>query len=90
MPLPQQQGPQLAEIIAAAFHEYPPFRQYIHAGLDGADYRAAMLESFGFYVDLAFAGEGHVWGATGRGRLLDIPACAGNLDGGREWRRRFA
>lgn len=70
MPLPQRQGPQLAEIIATAFHDYPPFRQYIHAELMGTEYRAAMLESFRFYVDLAFAGGDPVTGAWDEGRLV--------------------
>jgi hypothetical protein len=38
-PLAQEQGSRLAEIIARAFRDYPAFRQYIHADLDGDDYK---------------------------------------------------
>jgi len=62
-PLAKEQGPRLAEIIALAFRDYPPFRLYIHADLDGEDYSATLRATFEYYVDLAYAAGDPVLGA---------------------------
>jgi ribosomal protein S18 acetylase RimI-like enzyme len=62
-PLAQEQGPRLAEIIARAFRDYPAFRQYIHADLDGDDYTKTLRTTFEYFVDLTYAANDPVIGA---------------------------
>ena len=68
--LPRRLGRRLAEIIARAFHEYPPFRRYIHADLDGDDYSEALRATFEYYVDLTYIAGDPVFGAWINNQLV--------------------
>jgi len=69
-PLSQQFGHRLAAIIARAFHDYPPFRQYIHADLEGDSYRETMRTTFEYFVDLAYIAGNPVFGAWADKQLV--------------------
>jgi len=69
-PLTQEQGPRLAEIIARAFCDYPAFRQYVHADLDGEDYYTALRATFEYFVDLTYDAGDPVIGAWINNQLV--------------------
>jgi ribosomal protein S18 acetylase RimI-like enzyme len=85
-PLAQEQGSRLAEIIARAFHEYPAFRQYIHADLDGDDYKKALRATFEYFVDLTYAADDPVIGAWIDNQLVGgmLVRTPNSTDGGED------
>jgi len=85
-PLVREQGARLAEIIARAFRDYPAFRQYIHADLDGEDYKKALRATFEYFVDLTYAADDPVIGAWINNQLVGgmLIRTPNSTDGGED------
>lgn len=67
--LPREQRGSLAQLIALAFHDYPPF-QYIYANLSGTTYQQALVRNFEYYIDLAWDVDDPVLGMWDNSRLI--------------------